>query len=186
MANMKRPNPDVITAGSAIAYLMEYAGTVPEVEEICVEKNHLGWIKSGATIEYTQSSATYKDDLGRKSKTIITEDGATVALGIITWNGGTLDKLASTARVTTVGNKRIVKIGGIGNDNGKSYVLCLHHVDKVDGDCWYVIVGKNTAGFSLAYKPDAETTVNPTFTAETMDAEGTLIKYIEEIVAAEG
>ena len=67
MANMKRTNPDVITVGSAIAYLMEYAGTVPEVEEICVEKNHLGWIKSGATIEYTQSSATYKDDLGRKS-----------------------------------------------------------------------------------------------------------------------
>ena len=59
MANMKRTNPDVITVGSAIAYLMEYAGTVPEVEEICVEKNHLGWIKSGATIEYTQSSATY-------------------------------------------------------------------------------------------------------------------------------
>ena len=81
------------------------------------------------------------------------------------------------------GARRTVKIGGIGNDNGKSYVLCLHHEDKVDGDCWYRLVGKNTAGFSLAYKKDAATTVNPTFTASTMDDEGTLIIYDEEIAA---
>ena len=83
-----------------------------------------------------------------KSKTVMSDDGATAALGLITWNGETLEKLASTARVSTKGSKRTVKIGGIANDNGKSYVLCLHHKDKADGDCWYRIVGKNTAGFS--------------------------------------
>ena len=181
--NTKRTNSDVITVGSATAYLSEYTGDVPEIDQICSEENHLGWIESGATIEYTISSQTFKDDLGKKSKTLITEDGATVALGLITWNGKTIEKLASTARVSEDGARRTVKIGGIGNDNGKSYVLCLHHEDKVDGDCWYRLVGKNTAGFSLAYKNDAATTVNPTFTASTMDDEGTLIIYDEEIAA---
>lgn len=183
MDNTKRTNKDIITVGSATAYLMEYTGTVPEIDVICVEANHLGWIESGATVEYTQSSETYKDDLGKKSKTVITEDGATATLGLITWNGETLTKLASTARTSVKGTKRTIKIGGIGNDDGKSYVLCLHHADKTDGDCWYRIVGKNTAGFSLAHKKDAATTVNPTFTAESMDSEGTLIMFDEEIVA---
>lgn len=188
MAETKRTKNDVITVGSAHAYLVEFTGEVPETDVICVEANRLGWVKSGATIEYTQTSTSYKDDLGKKSKTIMSEDGATVALGIITWNGETLAKLASTARVSVneSGTRRTVKVGGVGNDNGKSYVLCLHHEDKADGDVWYRIVGKNTAGFSLAHKQDAETTVNPTFTAETMDSEGTLIIYDEEIVTAAG
>lgn len=188
MANesTKRTNNDIITVGSCDAYIKEFDGEVPETEAICVEANRLGWVKSGATIEYTQSSTTYRDDLGKKTKTVMSEDGATVALGLITWNGETLEKLASTARVTAVGSKRTVKIGGIANDNGKSYALCLHHKDKADGDCWYRIVGKNTAGFSLAHKQDAETTVNPTFTAEAMDDEGTLIIFDEEIVTPAG
>lgn len=188
MGETKRTNNDVITVGSCKAYITEFTGTVPETEVLCVEDNLLGWVKSGATIKYNQSSSTFQDDLGKKRKTIINEDSAEAALGVITWNGETLGKLASTARVSQNADKtrRIVKIGGVGNDNGKSYVLCLHHEDKADGDVWYRIVGKNTAGFELAYKIDSETTVNPTFTAEAMDNEGTLIIYEEEIVTAAG
>lgn len=188
MNDSKRTNNDVITVGSCEAYLVEYTGTIPETSTICVEDNLLGYSDSGATIEYTITSNTYKDDFGKRSKTVIAEDGATAALGLFTWNGKTLQKLTSTARVTddSTTGLRTVKIGGIGNDDGKSYVLCLHHPDAQDGDCWYLIVGKNTAGFSLAYKKDSATVVNPTFTAEAQDNEGTLITYIEEIAKAAG
>lgn len=188
MGDTKRTNNDVITVGSCEAYLVEYAGTLPDTGTICVEENLLGYSDQGATIEYTQTSNTYTDDHGKKSKTVIAEDGATAALGLFTWNGKTMGKLVSTARVSddTAKGLRTVKVGGIGNDNGKSYVLCLHHIDKQDGDCWYLIVGKNTSGFSLAYKKDAATTYNPTFTAESQDSDGTLITYIEEIAKAAG
>ena len=162
---------------------MEFKGEVPETSTICVPANKFAYIKSGATITYSQESMTVQDDLGLIRKTIITSDSATVALGLLGWVGTTLQKLVSTARVTESGGKRTLKIGGLGNDDGKSYVLCIHHQDKTDGDCWWKVVGKNTAGLELAYKPDSETAVNPTFTAEAMDDEGTLIIYEEEISA---
>ena len=68
----------------------------------------------------------------------------------------------------------------IEGDNGKSYVLCLHHIDRKDGDCWWVIVGKNGGGFELAFAPGAETNLGPVFKAEPMDEEGTLVTFIEQ------
>lgn len=182
----KRTSEKPITIGSGTAYILEFAGEVPSAETICVPENRLAYIKSGCTITYSQESVTVQDDLGLIRKTIITSDSATVSLGLLGWVGTTLKKLVSTARVTEEGSKRTVKIGGIGNDDGKSYCLCIHHEDKVDGDCWWKVVGKNTAGLELAYKPDTETAVNPTFTAEAMDDEGTLIIFEEEIVQPSG
>ena len=50
----------------------------------------------------------------------------------------------------------------------------------MDGDIWVVIVGKNEAGFSLAFAKDAETVIDAEFKCLSQDNEGTLIKYIEE------
>lgn len=43
------------------------------------------------------------------------------------------------------------------------------------------IVGKNEAGFTLAYAKDAETVVDAEFKAQPHDKDGTLIQYDEEI-----
>ncbi|MGN0077683.1 MAG: hypothetical protein ACI36V_02750 [Coriobacteriales bacterium] len=184
MAESKRSTEKPITIGSGTAYIAEFTGEVPSTETICVPENRLAYIKSGATITYSQESVTVQDDLGLIRKTVVTSDSATVSLGLLGWVGTTLKKLVSTARVTEEGGKRTVRIGGIGNDDGKSYCLCIHHEDKVDGDCWWKVVGKNTAGLELAYKPDTETAVNPTFTAEALDSEGTLVIYEESIGAS--
>ena len=114
-------------------------------------------------------------------KTIITKEEATLKLGICTFNGKTISKLVSTARVTESGSKRIIKIGGMDNDNQKSYVILFAHKDKVDGDVYILIVGKNTAALTLAFAKDKETVINPEFKAEPQDGEGTLIQYIEVI-----
>ena len=170
-----------IVLGSGNTYIMEYTGTLPEIEDIEKEENRLGHTSGGASIEYTPESYTASDDFGLVTKTIITQEEALLKLGICTWCGATLEKLTSTARVTTNGNKRIVKIGGIGNDNGKSWVILFAHKDKKDGNIYILVVGKNTAALTLTFAKDAETVINPEFKAEPQDDEGTLIQYIEEI-----
>ena len=81
---------------------------------------------------------------------------------------------------------RTVKIGGVGNHNGKSYALCFHHVDKVDGDVYVIIRGQNQAGFSLAFAKDKETVIDAEFKCLPQDDEGTLIQFIEEMSQAQG
>lgn len=175
-------NVEKIRLGSGKLYCMEFTGTLPEISAICVDKNRLGYIQGGATLEYKPSFYEAKDDLGYVSKSILTEEEVTLKSGVLTWNGATLEKLCSTARVSEDKSKklRIVKIGGAGNANGKKYVLCFHHSDKVDGDVWIMIVGTNQNGFDIAFLKDKETVIDAEFKALPGDKEGTLVTFIEE------
>ena len=182
MADTLRKSGMPITLGTVDAYLMEYTGTVPEHTAICVKDNLVARTKSGATIKYTSETYTAEDDRGYLKKTILTKEDVEVSLGLLGWRGDTLEKLAATARTTEDGTYRKTKIGGLANDNGKSYVLCLHYIgSEGEGDCWWMIVGKNGGSFELAFKNDAETNLGPTFKAEPMDDEGTLVTFIEQI-----
>ncbi len=170
-----------IVLGSGKTHYMEFTGELPAIDTICKDEHLLGYISGGAELEYSPSSYTASDDLGLVKKTIITDEAALFKTGVMTFDADTLDVLVSTGRVTTEGNKRTIKIGGIGNDNGKSYAICFHHVDKKDGDIWVLIVGKNKAGFTLTFQKDKETIIDAEFECEPQDEEGTLIQYIEEI-----
>lgn len=177
----KKRDAEVITLGSGDLMVKEYADVMPAYTDFDVTTDLLGRIQGGATLEYEGEWYEAKDDTGKAVKTIITEEEATLKSGIITWNGKTLDKLCSTARVTEADGIRTVKIGGVGNYNGKSYALCFHHTDKVDGDVWLVIRGVNQGGFSLAFAKDKETVIDAEFKCLPQDDEGTLIQYVEEI-----
>jgi len=176
-----------IVLGSGTLYVLEFTDTVPANATIEVDDNIIGKIKGGASLEYTPTFYEAKDDSGAVTKTIITDEVALLKSGIMTWNGVTLAKLSSTARVTEVAGVRTVKIGGINNNNGKKYVIHFLHEDPEDGDIRVTIVGQNQAGFSMAFVKDQETIVNAEFKAQPQDSEGTLIKYTEEYtVVAEG
>lgn len=180
----KKRDAEVITLGSGDLMIKEYDGTtMPAYTDFDVATDLLGRIQGGATIEYSGEWYEAKDDTGKAVKTIITEEEALLKSGIITWNGKTLDKLCATARVTEDDGIRTVKIGGVGNNNGKSYALCFHHTDKTDGDVWIVIRGVNQGGFSLAFAKDKETVIDAEFKCLPQDDEGTLIQYVEEIGA---
>lgn len=180
----KKRDAEVITLGSGDLMIKEYDGTtMPAYTDFDVATDLLGRIQGGATIEYSGEWYEAKDDTGKAVKTIITEEEALLKSGIITWNGKTLDKLCATARVTESDGIRTVKIGGVGNNNGKSYALCFHHTDKADGDVWIVIRGVNQGGFSLAFAKDKETVIDAEFKCLPQDDEGTLIQYVEEIGA---
>lgn len=180
MSNKKR-DAEVITLGSGNLMIKEYTDTMPKYSEFKEETDLLGRIQGGATLEYKGTWYDAKDDTGKAVKTIITEEEATLKSGILTWNGKTLEKLCSTARVSDSEGIRTVKIGGVGNHNGKSYALCFHHVDKADGDVYIVIRAVNQGGFALAFAKDKETVIDAEFKCLPQDEEGTLIQYHEEI-----
>lgn len=173
-----------ITLGSGDLMIKEYTDTMPAYTEFDAETDLLGRIQGGCTLEYKGTWYEAKDDTGKAVKTIITEEEATLKSGILTWNGKTLAQLCSTARVTEGEGIRTVKIGGVGNHNGKSYALCFHHVDKIDGDVWVVVRAVNQGGFSLAFAKDKETVIDAEFKCLPQDTEGTLIEYVEKIAAS--
>ncbi len=183
MSDSKR-DAEVITLGSGDLMIKEYEGsTMPSYLDFDSSTDLLGRIQGGATLEYKGEWYDAKDDTGKVVKSIITDEEATLKSGIITWNGNTLQKLVSTARVTDSDGIRTVKIGGVGNHDGKSYAICFHHTDKVDGDVWIVIRAVNQGGFSLAFAKDKETVIDAEFKCLPMDDDGTLIEYTEEIAS---
>lgn len=174
--------PKRIVLGSGKLYVTQFSGSVPDTDTICVDDNLLGYISGGATLTYTPTFYTATDDLGYVTKTIITDEEVTLASGIMTFNGNTLEKLCDTARVTedATSQTRTVLFGGISNSDHAQYVICFHHPDPIDGDIWVIIVGNNQNGFSLAFAKDQETVIDAEFKALAQDDQGTLIKYIEE------
>ena len=182
---MAKRDKDTIPLGSGIPYLEEYADSIPDTpEEVCTEENRLGYVQSGASLEYTEETHVEKDDLGYVYKEITTEEDVKMKLGLLTWNGETLTKLIDRSKVEEKSGYRITKIGGAGNAKGKYYVLCFHIPDKEDGDMWVMIVGRNTAGASIAFAKDAASKVEPEFTARPHDKEGTLVRIFEKLPAA--
>ena len=156
--------------------------SIPADNTIETTANLLGYIKGGATLEYTPTYYTVKDDLGIVSKRFLTEEAVTFKSGILTWNGNVLDKLASTAVVDeTVNHKRTVKIGGIDQFDNQMY--CLRFVHDLDGShkVRVTVVGNNTAGFELQFQPDAETVLNAEFECVPgVGASGVLVVYTED------
>lgn len=179
-------NKESIVLGSGDLYCTDFEGTdkeLPTNEEIEKEENRLGHIKGGASIEYKPSFYEAKDDMGKVSKVILTEEEATLKSGIMTWCGTTLEKLCATARVSEDKDKkkRIVKIGGVGNATGKKYILHFVHKDDQDGDIRVTIVGNNQAGFTIAFAKGSETVIDAEFKAQPQDKDGTLILYEEDM-----
>lgn len=172
-----------ITLGSGKLYLQPFTDALPTVETLCVDENILGYIKGGASLEYTQETYEEKDDLGFVSKIITTSEEALLKCGLLTWNGQTLQSLIDRCSVTESEGKRIIKIGGADNAQGKHYAIGFKHEDKAGGNLWILIKGQNTAGVTLTFSAEAGTVIEPEFKAMPQDDKGTLIQLIEETAA---
>jgi hypothetical protein len=179
---------ETIALGSGKIYIKEYTTeSIPDmatlISDMISDTYQLALIKGGAAVEYKKETYTASDDLGLVSKTITTSEDVTLTTGIGTWCGTTLATLCSTARVSDnpITGLRTVKIGGIENDDGKRYVILFVHTDEQDGNVYVAIVGKNTSGFKIDFKKEAETVIDAVFTAEACDREGTKLVYAEKI-----
>lgn len=184
---MAKRKGDPITLGSGKLYYEEYTDSVPTFEEVkalCVAEHRLALIKGGAALEYSEETYEETDDLGLASKIITTKEEVKLKCGLLTWTGNTINVLIDRSKVTEESGVRTTKIGGAGNAKGKYYVIVFHHEDKKDGDLWAVIVGRNTAGMSLAFATDTGSVIEPEFTAKPHDDEGTKVIIYEELDAA--
>lgn len=181
---MAKRSKETITLGSGKLYLTAFTESMPTVDDLCKPENLLAYIKGGASLEYTEETYEEKDDLGLVSKIITTSEEALLKCGLLTWNGSVLQKLLDRCKVTEAAGKRTTKIGGAGNAQGGYYAICFAHEDKVDGNLWILIKGRNTAGATLTFAVDEGTVIEPEFKALPHDEDGTLVELIEEIPAA--
>lgn len=184
---MAKRDKKTITLGSGEIFLIPFTDNMPtdtDIDTMCTDENRLGYIKGGAAMEYTQETYEEKDDLGFVSKVITTTEEALLKCGLLTWNGETLQSLLDRCKSTTASGKRVTKIGGAGNAQGKYYVIIFRHKDSIDGNLWLAIKGRNTAGATLTFAADAGTVIEPEFKALPHDDEGTLVLMVEETPAA--
>lgn len=171
-----------ILLGSGKLYCQEFSGTIPEDATIEVENNILGLISGGAAIKYEAESYSASDDLGIVVKKMLTQETVSLETGILTWNGKTLEKLCGTARVSEDKAKhtRTVKLGGVGNYNGKKWLLRFVHKDAENGSIRITIVATADEGFEFTFAKDEETVLDVAFNALPSDDEGTLLIFTEE------
>ena len=178
-----------IPLGSGQIYVVKYAGTIPADETFETEANRLGHIKGGASLTYTPTYYTAKDDLNKVQKTILTEEEAKLTCGIITWNANTLKKLCANGTVTetaasgTTPGKRTLKIGGLENQNIENFAFRFVNKDATDGDIRITVVGNNQSGITMTWAKDTETAINPEIVCAPM-SDGTLIMFEEEVITA--
>lgn len=172
-----------IPLGSGRVYVVPYTEVFPADEIIETEMNRLGDVQGGASVEYKPTFYTATDDLKRVSKTILTDEEASLKLGLITWNTNVLNKLVANGKVTEADGKRTIRIGGLENQKIQKYLFRFLIKDPVDGDIRISIAGSNQAGLSLTFAKDKESTINPEIKAEPME-DGTLIVYEEEVLTA--
>ena len=182
---MPKRDKETITLGSGKLYMLPYSESLPSISVICDPANLVGYIKSGASLQYTQDTYEEKDDLGYVQKIITTKEEAILKAGLLTWNGETLQKLIDRCTIIETRGLRTTKIGGKGNEQGGYYAICFHHEDETDGDVWIMIKGRNTAGLTINFSTDAGSLIEPEFKAMPHDNDGTLIEFMEEITVTE-
>lgn len=164
-----------IILGSGNVYIDEFDGVnVPSVDTLKKDENLFAKIKNGASLEYTAEYYKAFSDDGTVKKTRLTTENLLLKLGLCTVDENVLKHTIPTVRTSASDGKTVIKIGGVKNDNGKSYALLFYSEDKQDGDVAVMIVGKNTAGATFSFKNDGETILEPTFEAESHDKDGTL------------
>ena len=171
-----------IPVGSGYLYHSLFAGTIPADSVIETEANRLGYIEKGGEVDYKPTFKTFKDDYGITQRTVLTAEEATLKASLIAWSSSDFDVFASTARVTETAGRRTIKIGGLGNDSGKIHLFRFVHPDATYGAVRLTIVGTQTGGFTLNFKPDDAGNMALEITAQASDDEGTLIVYDEEIL----
>lgn len=160
--------------GSGKIYITEFTGAaIPEDSVIEVAANQFGYTKGGASISYDPETYTVEDDCGQIKDTQITKETVEFKCGAMVSKAEDIMKVCPTAQISTDTAKKIttVKIGGIANDNGKSWVI---RFVQASGNLRATVIGKNTDGFELSFSADEESVMEPTFTAQPMDDTGVL------------
>lgn len=179
-------NSREIILGSGDTYICEYEGEIPEDSVIETDANRAGNTKGGASIEYAVTPQTVKDDKGRVSKTIVTDETVKFKTGMITWSPEFILAIFSTARIdtTTKPGHQLIKIGGLTNESTKKYLFRFVHTYQDGRKLRVTVTGKNTGTLTMAFATENPTTIDPEVTADPLDDAGTLVIFDKELISA--
>lgn len=181
---MTAAEKDSIILGSGTLFMAEFvtATGIPADEALEVDGNDIGHIKGGAELTYTPTEYEVTNDFGHVIRRFITKEEASFKTGILTWAMENLARLCPGVLTTNnTTHEKVLKIGGA--STLKSYVLRFVHTKADTLKLRVTMVATASNGFSLAFKPEAETTVDAQFKALSQ-TDGTLIEIREQIAVA--
>lgn len=186
MATNSIDRPEEIILGSGDLYLCEYTGEIPDDSAIEKDENRAGNIKGGASLEYTVSSLSVEDDMGRVKRTILTKEDVKLKTGLITWAENWFRALIPTARVDTTSKAghRVIKLGGLSKQSHTKWLYRFVHTRDDGRKLRITVTGKNVGTVSLKFDTENPTTVDAEVAAESLDGDGTLVIYDDELPAS--
>ena len=90
-----------VTVGAGKVYVQKYSTTIPEDSALEVAANLVGHTKGGITFTYSADKNEIEDDFGETVDSAITKEKVTAKFGMMSQDASDLEKLCSTATVTT-------------------------------------------------------------------------------------
>lgn len=92
-----------IAIGSGYMYIKEYekGSAIPKISEIAVEDNRKGYLSGGASIYYTPTIDTYKDDMEEITRKILSGEDIGIKGSIGTFMPDTFGIMAPNSEIST-------------------------------------------------------------------------------------
>lgn len=152
---------------------------IPALKALCIEDNQIGWIKGGATIEYTIDTKEIYDDLRMVNETFITGEHGKLTTGLLTWNKAVIEALLNNETTDSDGS---ILVGANGLSKMDKMIVIFEAI-PTSGNVVrrFGMIGVSEAGLKLQYQPEDATVVDVEF-ASIADEDGHYIRIEEEVV----
>ena len=123
-----------IAIGSGYMYIKEYekGSAIPKISEIAIEENRKGYLSGGASIYYTPTIDTYKDDMEEITRKILSGEDIGIKGSIGTFMPDTYGIMAPNSEISTdsTDSSSNIYIGGIKNFKDKYYAVVFAAADE--------------------------------------------------------
>ena len=123
-----------IAIGSGYMYIKEYekGSAIPKISEIAIEENRKGYLSGGASIYYTPTIDTYKDDMEEITRKILSGEDIGIKGSIGTFMPDTFGIMAPNSEISTdsTDSSSNIYIGGIKNFKDKYYAVVFAAADE--------------------------------------------------------
>ena len=176
-----------VIMGAVEWFIKPYTSGEVDCEAVCIDTNYAGETSGGATVEYTPTTYTIEDDLGKLRRTFMVKADAKMKTGMLTLDVKSIGNMMSVGVLTedTSKNKRILKLGG-GRAELKRFMVVARYVKDAEKNLYIYIgmIATNVSPLSLAFTKDKETIQDLEYTADTNGVDDTILVIEEDIESA--
>ncbi|MCQ2330398.1 MAG: hypothetical protein MJZ55_00240 [Paludibacteraceae bacterium] len=150
---------------------------IPSLKALCIEANQIGFIKGGATIEYTIDTKEIYDDLRMVNEKFITGEHAKLTSGLLTWNKSVIEALINNETTDFDGS---ILVGANGLSKMDKMIVIFEAIPNTGNVVRrFGMIGVSDSGLKMQYNPEDATVVDISFAA-VADEDGHYIRIEEE------